>query len=116
VRRLARDALGDAALASAQAKGETLVDVQVASIAFATSDAAPGPPPPTSTSSSSRWSPKRNMTCEGLTSFVDGHGTVTKSFTVGERCELTQVRLGLTNAAMVEVVEKVVDVDFRYVD
>ena len=56
------------------------------------------------------------MTCEGLTSFGDGHGTVTKSFTVGERCELTQVRLGLANAAMVEVVEKVVDVDFRYVD
>lgn len=57
-----------------------------------------------------------NATSAPFTDFVQGRGVVHKTFTIGEKCAVTQVKAGMTNAAGIAIVQKVFDVDFRYAE
>lgn len=57
-----------------------------------------------------------NGTSAPFTDFVQGRGAVHKTFTIGEKCAVTQVKVGMTNAAGIAIVQKVFDVDFRYAE
>lgn len=57
-----------------------------------------------------------NMSYQGTTQRERGKGRILKHFTVGERCDVKQVKLTMSNLAGRIVFERIVDVDFKYVD
>ena len=57
-----------------------------------------------------------NMTYDGMVVLTPAQGRVHKTFTVGEKCVVTKLKVAIKNTANAEVFSEVVDVDFRYVD
>jgi len=55
-----------------------------------------------------------NSTYAGTFGPERGKGQIRKGFTVGERCEVRQIRVTLINVANRVVAERLVDVDFRF--
>lgn len=57
-----------------------------------------------------------NTTFAPFSDFLQGRGAVHGWITIGEKCTVTQVKAGMTNAAGIAVVQKVFDVDLRYAE
>ena len=57
-----------------------------------------------------------NMTYDGMVVLPPAHGRVHKTFTIGEKCVVTKLKVAIRNTANAEVFSEIVDVDFRYVD
>ncbi len=57
-----------------------------------------------------------NMTYDGMTVLAPSRGRVHKSFTIGEKCVVTKLKVAIKNMANAEVFSEIVDVDFRFVD